>query len=131
MTTTDYIIAAQIEPTSPPLDSPGSRRQSLRTGLGSGLLGGLCCISAAVATAAGLGAAGFFTGLMERYQLHFVIASIAIMAAMLLRQLRRKGVPLRDLRAVARTVGRHALVMGVVYLITLGIAAGAAQLLTR
>ncbi|MGH3677242.1 MAG: hypothetical protein ACRDU5_16165 [Mycobacterium sp.] len=32
--------------------------RSLRASLGSGLLGGVCCIGAAIATAAGLGAAG-------------------------------------------------------------------------
>ena len=42
--------------------------QSLRASLGSGLLGGLCCIAAAITTAAGLGAAGFFTTLMDRYE---------------------------------------------------------------
>lgn len=34
--------------------------------LGSGLLGGLCYIAAAVSMAATLGAAGFITGLMQR-----------------------------------------------------------------
>jgi hypothetical protein len=49
--------------------------QSLRASLGSGLLGGLCCIAAAITTAAGLGAAGFFTTLMTRYQLYFILVS--------------------------------------------------------
>lgn len=104
--------------------------QSLRASFGSGLLGGVCCITAAVATAAGLGAAGFFTALMDRYQLYFILGSIALMALWLVFHLRRQGISVLDLRAVLRTVGRHAIVMGVVYAVTLGIAMGAAQLFT-
>ena len=104
--------------------------QSLRASLGSGLLGGLCCITAAITTAAGLGAAGFFTTLMDRYQLYFVVGSVAVMALWLIRHSRRQGISLRDGRAILRTVGRHAIVMGVVYVITLGIAMAAAQLFT-
>ena len=104
--------------------------RSLRASLGSGLLGGLCCITAAITTAAGLGAAGFFTTLMERYQLYFILGSVAVMALWLFRQLRRQGISLRDGRAVLRAVGRHAIVMGVVYAVTLGIAMAAAQLFT-
>jgi hypothetical protein len=105
-------------------------RQSLRASLGSGLVGGLCCITAAITTAAGLGAAGYFTTLMDRYQLYFVVGSVAIMAQWLIRHQRRQGISLRDGRAVLRTVGRHAIVMGVVYVVTLGIAMAAAQLFT-
>ncbi|WP_102143040.1 hypothetical protein [Mycobacterium hubeiense] len=118
------------------LDSQPLRRRrwadprSLRASLGSGLLGGLCCIGAAITTAAGLGAAGFFTGLMDRYQLYFIVGSVVIMALWLLRQLRRQGISPLDFRAVLRTVGRHAIVMGVVYAVTLGIAMAAAQLVT-
>jgi hypothetical protein len=104
--------------------------RSLRAGLGSGLLGGLCCMSAAITTAAGLGAAGFFTSLMERYQLYFILGSVAVMALWLLWDLRRQGISPLDWRAVLRTVGRHAIVMGVVYVITLGIAMAVAQLVT-
>jgi len=104
--------------------------QTLRASLGSGLLGGLCCIASAITTAAGLGAAGFFTSLMDRYQLYFVLGSIAIMGLWLLRQLRRQHISPLDLRAVLRTVGRHAVVMAIVYAVTLGIAMAAAQLVT-
>jgi hypothetical protein len=104
--------------------------RSLRASLGSGLLGGVCCIASAITTAAGLGAAGFFTTLMDRYQLYFILGSIAIMALWLLRHLRRQGISPLDFRAVARTVGRQAIAMGVVYIITLGIAMAAVQLLT-
>lgn len=104
--------------------------RSLRASLGSGLLGGLCCIAAAITTAAGLGAAGFFTTLMDRYELYFVLGSVAIMALWLFRHLRRQGISPLDVRAVLRTVGRHAIVMGIVYAVTLGIAMTAAQLVT-
>jgi hypothetical protein len=104
--------------------------QSLRASLGSGLLGGLCCIASAITTAAGLGAAGFFTTLMDRYQIYFVLGSITLMALWLLWHLRRQGVSPLDFRAVLRTVGRHAIVMGIVYAVTLGIAMAAAQLVT-
>ena len=122
--------------TTTQLDSgtPRGRRwtdpRSLQASLGSGLLGGLCCIASAITTAAGLGAAGFFTTLMDRYQPYFILGSIAIMALWLTRHLHRQGISLRDGRAVLRTVGRHAVVMGVVYLVTLGIATAATQLVT-
>jgi hypothetical protein len=104
--------------------------RSLRASLGSGLLGGVCCISAAITTAAGLGAAGFFTTLMDRYQLYFIAGSLAVMALWLLRHLRRQGISPLDVRAVLRTVGRHVIVMGVVYVVTLGITMAIAQLVT-
>ena len=116
------------------LDSPTPRwrrwtdLRSLRASLGSGLLGGLCCITAAITTAAGLGAAGFFTTLMDRYQLYFILGSVAVMALWLIRHLRRQGIAPLNVRAVLRAVGRHAIVMGIVYLVTLGIAMAAAQL---
>jgi hypothetical protein len=118
------------------LDTPASRWrrwtdvQTLRASLGSGLLGGVCCIAGAITTAAGLGAAGFFTTLMEQYQLYFIVGSVAVMALWLLRHLRRQGISLLDFRAVGRTVGRHAIVMGVVYVATLGIAMATTQLVT-
>jgi hypothetical protein len=104
--------------------------RSLRASLGSGLLGGVCCIASAITTATGLGAAGFFTTLMDRFQLYFIIGSVAIMALWSLRHLRRQSISPLDFRAVTRTVGRQAIVMGVVYTITLGIAMAAVQLAT-
>ena len=103
--------------------------RSLRASLGSGLLGGLCCIAAAITTAAGLGAAGFFTTLMDRYQLYFILGSVAIMALWLIRHLRRQGISLHDGRAVLRIIGRQAIVMAIVYAVTLAIAMAAAQLI--
>jgi hypothetical protein len=104
-------------------------RQSLRASLGSGLLGGLCCIAAAITTAAGLGAAGFFTTLMDRYEPYFILVSVAVMALWMFRHLRRQGISPRNVRTVLRTVGRQAIVMAIVYVITLGIAMAAAQLI--
>jgi hypothetical protein len=104
--------------------------RSLRASLGSGLLGGLCCIAAAITTAAGLGAASFFATLMDRYQLYFILGSVAIMAVWLISHLRRQGISPLNVRAVLRTVGRQAIVMGVVYVITLGIAMAVARLVT-
>jgi hypothetical protein len=116
--------------TSTPRRQRWTDLHSLRASLGSGLLGGVCCIASAITTAAGLGAAGFFTTLMDRHQLYFILGSVAIMALWLLRHLRRQGIWPLDFRAVARSVGRQAIVMVVVYAITLGIAMAAAQLVT-
>lgn len=104
--------------------------RSARASLGSGLLSGVCCIGGAVATAVGLGAAGFFGALMERYQLYFVLAGVAMMLLWLARRLRRTGTSPRDFRAVMRVIGKPALVMAVVYGLTLGIAMGVAELVT-
>ncbi|MGH3675727.1 MAG: hypothetical protein ACRDU5_08335 [Mycobacterium sp.] len=118
------------------LDSPTPRWRrwtdvrSLRASPESGLLGGLCCITAAITTAAGLGAAGFFTTLMDRYQVYFILGSVAVMALWPLRHLRQQGISPLNLRAVLRTVGRHAIAMGTVYVVTLGIAMAASQLVT-
>ncbi|MGH3677243.1 MAG: hypothetical protein ACRDU5_16170 [Mycobacterium sp.] len=67
---------------------------------------------------------------MDRYQLYFILGSLAVMILWLVRHLRRQGISPRGFRAVLRTVGRHAIVMGIVYAITLGIAMAAAQLFT-
>ena len=119
------------QPTDLDTSTPRWRRwtdlRSLRASLGSGLLGGVCCIASAITTAAGLGAAGFFTTLMDRDQLYFILASVAVMAVWLLRHLRRQGVSPLDFHAVARTIGRQAIVMGIVYIVTLVIAMAAVR----
>jgi hypothetical protein len=102
----------------------------VRASLGSGLLGGLCCITAAITTAVGLGAAGFFATLMDRYQVYFILGSVAVTALWLIRHLRRQGISPLNVRAVLRTVGWHAMVMGIVYVVTLGIVMAASQLVT-
>jgi hypothetical protein len=102
----------------------------VRASFGSGLLSGICCVGGAIATAAGLGVAGFFGTLMDRYQLYFILAGVVVMVLWLARQLNRSGISPRDVRAAARLIGKHALVMGVVYAVTLGIAMGVARLVT-
>lgn len=52
------------------------------------------------------------------------------MALWLLRQLRRQDISPLNIRAVLRAVGRHAIVMGVVYAVTLSIAMAVAQVVT-
>jgi hypothetical protein len=66
---------------------------------------------------------------MDRYQLYFILVSLAVMAWWLFRRLRRQGISPRDGRAVLRTVGRQAIVMAIVYVIALGVAMAAAQLI--
>lgn len=110
----------------------GSGRKAwrpVRASLGSGLLSSICCIGGAIATAAGLGAAGFFGSLMQRYQLYFVLGGVAVMVVWLALRLRRSGTSPHDLRSVVRVIGRPALVMAIVYAATLGIAMGVQQLI--
>jgi hypothetical protein len=72
---------------------------------------------AAITTAAGLGAAGLFTTLMDRYEPYFILVSLAIMALWLFGHLRRQGISPRDVRVVLRTVGRQTIVMAAAQLI--------------
>jgi len=66
---------------------------------------------------------------MDRYQLYFILGSVAIMALWLIRHLRRQGISPRDGHAVLRAVGRQAIVMAIVYVITLGVAMAVTQLI--
>jgi hypothetical protein len=52
------------------------------------------------------------------------------MALWLLRHLKRQGFSPQDLRAAASVIGRHTLIMGIVYAVTLGIALAVAALVT-
>ena len=103
-------------------------RHFLGTGLGSGLLAGICCVGSAIAVGASLGGLSFFTTWMRHYQVYFVIASIAIMAAWLLHQIRANATG-RGLAAAARRIWRQALTMGAVYAVTLLAATAAAGLI--
>ena len=100
-------------------------RRFLGTGIGSGLLGGICCADSAIAVGAGVGGLSFFTAWMRHYRTYFIITSITIMAAWLLRLIRanRAG---RGLAAAARGSWRQALTMGAVYTLTLLAATAAA-----
>ena len=66
---------------------------------------------------------------MDRYQPYFILGSVAVMALWLFRHLRRQGISPRDGRAVLRTVGRQAIVMAIVYVVTLGVAMAVTQLI--
>ena len=88
----------------------------------SGAMGGLCCVGAAIAIATGLGGLSFLTTWQERYTPYFVAGSIALMAAWLGRQVAMFGFNRAGLRRAARSIGRQAAVMGVVYSVTLALA---------
>jgi hypothetical protein len=103
-------------------------RRFLGTGIGSGLLGAICCVGSAIAVGAGVGGLSFFTTWMRHYQIYFIIASITIMAAWLLRLVRASGAD-RGLAAAARGIWRQALTMAAVYTLTLLAASAAAGLI--
>jgi hypothetical protein len=67
---------------------------------------------------------------MQHYQLYFSLGSIAVIALWLLHDLGQQNFSPRDFRAAAGIVGQHTIVMGVVYVITLGIAMVGARLAT-
>jgi hypothetical protein len=107
---------------------PGYRR-FLGTGLASGLLAGICCVGSAIAIGASVSGLSFFTTWMNRYQIYFIIASVTIMAAWLIRHIPADAAG-HGLAAAARGIWRQALTMGAVYALTL-LAATAAAGLTR
>jgi predicted lipid-binding transport protein (Tim44 family) len=116
----------QTAPAARACPAPPSRRRFLGAGLGAGLLGGVCCVGTAVAVGASVGGLSFFSTLMERYQIYFVVASLLLMALWLVRQIRRARVGGGSTaKAFLRAVWRQLAVMGVVYLVTLGIAVAA------
>jgi hypothetical protein len=91
-------------------------------GAGSGLFGGLCCIAGAIAVGSGLAGLSAAGRLMDRYQPYLIAASVLMMAWWLLRTFRaqrqRPDGPGRA-AAVARTLGRQLVPMGVMYAGTL------------
>jgi hypothetical protein len=113
--------SVDVTPAVPPY------RRFLRAGLGSGLLGGVCCIGSAIAIGAGLGGLSFFSTWMERYQLYFALAGLTVMTIWLTRQIRRYGAG-RGISIVLRSMARQLVVMGVVFLVTLGIAMTLSQI---
>lgn len=102
------------------------RGRFLAGGALSGLLGGLCCIGGAVAVGLGLGGAGFFATLMDRYQGLFIAASLALMTGWLLRTASAAG-----LRGAGRVLARQAVVMGGVYVVTLALTLPLGMLVKR
>lgn len=124
-------MPATSQTTRPTPTRSWRERRVLGVGLGSGLLGGLCCIGSAVAVGAGLGGLSFFSTWMDRYQTGFVLVSLAGMLgwlAWLLLGARRQGGVGRGLATAARGLGRQAIAMGVVYAVTLGVSMAAARL---
>jgi hypothetical protein len=114
-------------PAGPACPTAPSRRRFLGAGLGSGLLGGICCIGSAVAVGAGISGLSFFSTWLELYQPYFVAASMLVMVVWLVRQIRRHahGGGRRALTAFVHGTWRQLVVMGVVYAVTLGIAMAA------
>jgi hypothetical protein len=93
-------------------------RRFLGAGAGSGLLGSICCVGSAIAVGTGIGGLSFLTTWMSRYQIYFIAASIAIMAAWLTRVIRRSAAG-QGVKAAARQISRQALTMAAVYAVTL------------
>jgi hypothetical protein len=103
--------------------APPPNRRFLGAGLGSGLLGGVCCFGSALAIGASIGGLSFFSTWMERYQIYFVLASALVMALWLVRQAHRARTGGGStVRAFLRGARRQLVVMGAGYLITLGLA---------
>ncbi len=113
--------------TAPACPATPSGRRFLSAGLGSGLLGGVCCLGSAVAIGASIGGLSFFSTWMERYQIYFVVVSALVMALWLGRQIWRhaRGGGRGALAAFLRRTWRQLVVMGAVYVATLGLAAAA------
>lgn len=95
-----------------------TRRRFAGTGFVSALVGSVCCVGGAVAVATGVGALSFFQVWMNKYQIYFILASLALMALAAVRMTRKYG-----LRHAKQMLIRHAAVMVVVYVVTFGIAA--------
>jgi hypothetical protein len=93
------------------------RLRSTRTGLLSGLVGGICCLGSALALATGLGALSFFQMWMDSYQVYFILASVSLMVLATVWILRQVG-----LRRARRMLVRHGVVMVMMYAVTFGTA---------
>lgn len=106
-------------------------RRFLGVGVGSGFLGGICCIGGAIAVGLGVSGLSFFGAWMERYQIYFIVGSAALMILWLARVARPYGFSRRGIRRAGRALGRHALVMGIIYSATLGLTMGAYLLFQR
>ena len=96
-------------------------KRFLGVGAGSGFLGGICCVGGAAAVGLGLSGLSFFGAWMERYQVYFVAASAALMVLWLARVARPYGFSREGLRQAGRALGRHALLMAIIYAATLGL----------
>lgn len=106
-------------------------RRFLGVGVSSGFLGGICCIGGAVAIGLGVSGLSFFGAWMERYQIYFIVGSAALMILWLASVARPYGFSRQGIHRAGRALGRHALVMGIVYSATLGLSMGAYILFQR
>ena len=102
------------------------RLRSTRTGLLSGLVGGICCLGSALALATGLGALSFFQMWMDSYQVYFILASVSLMVLATVWILRQVG-----LRRARRMLVRHGVVMVMMYAVTFGTATMVYGLIAR
>jgi hypothetical protein len=83
----------------------------------------MCCFGSALAVGASVGGLSFFSTWMERYQVYFVLASVLVMVLWLVRQVRRaRTTGASTVKAFLRGARRQLVVMGAVYLVTLGLA---------
>jgi hypothetical protein len=108
------------------VDKQVRRGRFLRAGSLSGLAGAICCVGNAVALATGIGALSFFGVWMQRYQVYFVLGSLAAMTIAVAWMLRRY-----NWRSARRVLLRHAAVMAVAYVVTLGVATMVSGLVAR
>jgi len=106
-------------------------RRFLGVGVSSGFLGGICCIGGAVAVGFGVSGLSFFGAWMERYQIQFIVGSAALMILWLARVAKPYGFSRPGRVRAARVLGRHALVMGIIYTATLGLSMGTYRLFQR
>lgn len=106
-------------------------RRFLGVGAGSGFLGGICCVGGAVAVGLGVSGLSFFGVWMERYQIYFIAGSAALMLLWLARVARPYGFTREGILGGGRVLGRHALIMGIIYAATLGLTVGASLLFQR
>lgn len=106
-------------------------RRFLGGGVSSGFLGGICCIGGAVAVGLGVSGLSFFGAWMERYQIYFIVGSAALMTLWPASVARPYGFSRQGIHRAARALGRHALVMGIVYSATPGLSMGAYILFQR
>ena len=106
-------------------------RRFLGVGAGSGVLGGICCVGSAVAMGLGVSALSFFGVWMERYQTYFIAGSAALMLLWLARVARPYGFTRDGIRRAGRVLGRHALIMGLIYVATLALTMGASLVFQR
>lgn len=99
-------------------------RRFVKIGTGAGALGGVCCLGKAVTLGAGLGISSFFGTMVDKYQLYFVVGSLALLALWLFRVIGTQGVTATGLRTAIRSSVPQAAVSFGAYFVTLGFTIG-------